>query len=78
MSTIWAWLAKSPIASFVKVFVAVVLGAAVADWASSGSIDFANAQTWIIAALVSALPPVINWLNPVYPLYGRGKAVSDE
>lgn len=71
-SKIEQWLAASPLGSFVKVFVAWILGAAVADWATSGSIDFGAWQTWVIGALVSAVPILINWLNPADGRYGRG------
>lgn len=67
-----AWLASSPLASALKVFVAVVLGMAVTDFATSGSIDFGNWQAWVIAALVSAVPVVVNWLNPADARYGKG------
>lgn len=59
------WLAHSPIASFLKVFGAGVLG-----WV------LVNADTFgihpaLTIGLVSALPIIINWLNPEYNNYGR-------
>lgn len=66
------WLARSPLGSVVKVFVAVVVGALVADWSKAGVIDFGNWQSWLIAGAVSALPLLVNWLNPADPRYGRG------
>lgn len=65
------WLATSPLASAVKVFVAIVLGMAIADFVAKGSINFASWQTWIIAGLASAVPVVINWLNPSDSRYGK-------
>lgn len=66
------WLATSPLASAAKVFVAIVLTLAVADWAGDGSIDFANWQTWVIAGLGAAVPVIVNWLNPADGRYGNG------
>lgn len=68
------WLAASPLGTAFKTFVAVVLGAAVADFASDGSISLGNWQTWVIAGLVSAVPVVVNWLNPADARYGKGAA----
>lgn len=72
MNAFQVWLANSPLASALKIFVAVVLGAAVADFANVGFITLANWQTWVIAGMVSALPVVVNWLNPADKRYGRG------
>lgn len=67
------WLATSPLASALKVFVAIVLTAAVADFANVGSLTLANWQTWVIMGLGSAVPVIVNWLNPADTRYGRGK-----
>ena len=66
------WLATSPLATALKTFVAVVLSAAVADFATGATISLANWQTWVIAGLVSAIPVIANWLNPSDSRYGRG------
>lgn len=76
MQKFLTWLASSPLATFAKVFVAVYIGAAVSEWAATGAITLTDYQDWIIAALVAAIPVVINWLNPQFPLYGRDKAVA--
>jgi hypothetical protein len=65
------WLATSPLASAAKVFVAIVLAFAVADFARTGSIDFTNWQTWVIAGLGAAVPVIVNWLNPADTRYGK-------
>ncbi len=65
------WLAASPLASALKVFVAIVLGMAVADFVAKGSINFSAWQTWVIAGLASAVPVIINWLNPADTRYGK-------
>jgi hypothetical protein len=61
------WFANSPIASFVKVFGAGVLG-----WilVNLGTLGIHPALT---IGLVSALPIIINWLNPEYENYGRAE-----
>ena len=66
------WLAASPLASAIKVFVAIVLTMSVADWAGDGVIDFSNWQTWVIAGLGAAVPVIVNWLNPSDGRYGNG------
>ena len=58
------WFASSPIASFLRHFLAIVIASAVADFAQSGVFDFSNLQGWLIAALVAAVPPFLRWLNP--------------
>lgn len=63
---------NSPVGSAVKVFIAVMLTMIVADWSNQGCISFASWQTWVIAGLASAIPVIVNWLNPSDPRYGRG------
>lgn len=66
------WFATSPLASAARVFVAVVLTLAVTQWVTNGAIDFAAWQTWVIAALASAIPTITRWLNPADVEFGRG------
>jgi len=63
MSTL-KWVANSPIASFCKVFGAGVLG-----WVLINA-DTLNIHPALTIGLVSALPIIINWLNPEYKNYG--------
>lgn len=77
MDTFWAWVTVSPLATAAKTFIAVVLSAAVADWATGGVISLANWQTWVISAAVSAIPVIVNWLNPMDSRYGRGEMSID-
>lgn len=65
-------LAKSPWGTAFKTFIAVLLGAAVSDWAGAGVINLMEWQSWVIAALVSSVPVIINFLNPDDSRYGRG------
>ena len=60
------WVANSPIASFFKVFGAGVLG-----WVLINA-DTLNIHPALTIGLVSALPIIINWLNPEYKNYGKG------
>lgn len=68
-----SWLALSPLASWLRTFVAVLLSAAVADWATAGAISLANWQTWVIAGLTSVIPVVVRWLNPADGAFGRDR-----
>ena len=65
------WLANTPLGGAFKTFLAVLLAAVVGDWATAGEISLGNWQTWVIAALVSAVPVVVNWLNPADGRYGK-------
>lgn len=71
------WFATSPLASWLRVFGAVILSAAVADWSTKGSIDLGAWQTWVIAGLVSALPTAMRYLNPNDVEFGRGSWKAD-
>ena len=72
MKTFQAWLAVSPLASAGRVFVAILVTLAVADWVATGSINFGAWQTWVIAAVSAAIPTVIRWINPEDIEFGRG------
>jgi hypothetical protein len=72
MNNFKEWLAFSPLASALRVFVAVLLTLAVADWGAGGSIDFGAWETWVIAALASTVPMVVRWVNPADIEFGRG------
>lgn len=65
------WYARSPIASALKAFVVVVLTLAVTEWVKLGSFDFSAWQTWVIAALASAIVPALNAANPADKRYGK-------
>ena len=72
MPTFADWFARSPLASALRVFIAVVITMALAQWTTTGSFDFTAWQTWVIAALASAVPPILRWLNPQDVEFGRG------
>jgi len=71
------WFATSPLASWLRVFGAVILSAAVADWSTKGTIDFGSWQVWVISALVSGLPTLLRFFNPADVEFGRGSWRDD-
>lgn len=71
------WLASSPLATCLKSFIAIIIGAAVADWATDGVISLTNWETWVISALVSVTPTLINFLNPADSRYGVGSTTAE-
>ena len=77
MPTFADWFARSPLASALRVFLAVALSMAVADWVANGTINLGAWQTWVIAALASAVPTVLRWLNPHDIEFGRGAQLVD-
>ena len=66
------FLANTPLGTALKTFVAVLLSAVIGSWATDGAISLDKWQTWIISAAVSALPVIVNYLNPVDGRYGNG------
>ena len=59
------WLASSPLASFAKVFAAGAIGWIVLN------LDNFNIHPAVAIGLASALPVIINWLNPSDSRYGN-------
>ena len=58
------WFAESKVASFLRVFVTVLISSAVADFSKVGGFDFSRWEAWLIAAVVSATPMLLRLLNP--------------
>jgi hypothetical protein len=65
MENFLIWLASSPLASFAKIFGAGVIGWFVVN------IDSMNIHPAVAIGLASALPIIINWLNPNDSRYGN-------
>ena len=63
--TFLTWLATSPLASFVKVFTAGVLGWVLINFESLGL------HPAVALGLAAGVPLLINWLNPEFTSYGR-------
>lgn len=56
--------------SYVKVFLAVVLGLFLADGADLFAVDAADLRTWLAAGVASVLPLVITALDPTDHRFG--------
>ena len=65
MENFLSWLATSPLASFVKIFAAGALGWFVVN------VDSFNVHPAVAIGLASALPVIVNWLNPSDSRYGN-------
>lgn len=61
--------------SYVKVFLAVVLGLFLADGADLFAVDATDLKTWLAAGVASILPLIITALDPTDHRFGVG---SDE
>lgn len=68
------WFATSPIASFLRVFVALIVSQAVAEFVQADSFNFSNATHWVITALSAGIPTLLRWLNPSDYAFGSNKA----
>lgn len=58
--------------SYVKVFLAVVLGLFLADGADVFSVSVTDLKTWLAAGVASVLPLIITVLNPGDKRFGKG------
>lgn len=57
--------------SYVKVFVAVVLGLFLADGADVFAVDATDLKTWLAAGIASVLPLLVTALDPSDARFGR-------
>lgn len=64
MEQLQIWWAESKIASWFRVFLAIVITQAISDFAQAGQFDFTNLNAWIIAALVATGPTLSRIFNP--------------
>lgn len=64
MTQFQIWFASSPVASFLRTFLAIVISSAVADFAKIGAFDFSRWESWLIAGVIAAAPVLLRWLNP--------------
>lgn len=65
------WFNRSWLASFLRTFVAALLTVTLADWQSTGTISFTKWVSYLIAAVVAALPVILRALNPVDPAFTK-------
>ena len=63
------WLAVGK--SYLKVFLAVVLGLFLVDGADVFAVDAQDLRTWLAAGIASILPVVITALDPSDARFGR-------
>lgn len=62
--------AGKALVSYVKVFLAVVLGLFLVDGADVFSVDATDLKTWIAVGIASVLPLIITALDPKDPRFG--------
>lgn len=63
----WAQALKS----YVKVFLAVILGLFLADGADVFAVDMSDIRSWLAAGMASVLPLLITALDPSDSRFGR-------
>ena len=65
-------LLASPFGSFLKVFLSTIL----TMWIAMDDLfvmDLHTLKALATAGIVSAMPVILNWINPAYKGYGAGK-----
>lgn len=67
LSSPWAQALKS----YVKVFVAVVLGLFLADGADVFAVDMSELRSWLAAGIAAVLPLLITAIDPTDNRFGR-------
>lgn len=58
--------------SYIKTFIAVVLGLFLADGADVFSVDATDLKTWLSAGIAAVLPLIITALDPTDSRFGKG------
>lgn len=58
--------------SYLRSFVAVVLGLFLADGADLFSVTASDLRTWLAAGIAAIIPPALRWLDPNDGAFGRG------
>lgn len=66
------WFATSPIASWVRTFVAIVVAMFIADGADVFAVDATDLRAFLAAGFCATLPAVVRYLNPADVEFGRG------
>lgn len=73
-------LLTTPIGTFLKGFLSIVLAMWVAELTNGHdlfSMDLTMAKKLIVAGIVPNIHVLINWLNPEYKAYGNNKTETD-
>jgi hypothetical protein len=71
MEQLQIWFATSPLASFLRTFLAGVLG-----WIIINANDL-NLHPAVAIALASSLPVLVSWLNPADERFGTDLGVDE-
>lgn len=71
------WFATSPVASWLRTFVAIILAMFIADGADIFAVDATDLRGFLAAAFAATLPAVVRWLNPMDAEFGRGSIVFE-
>lgn len=71
------WFATSPVASWLRTFVAIILAMFIADGADIFAVDATDLRAFLAAAFAATLPAVVRWLNPMDAEFGRGSIVFE-
>jgi len=66
------WFATSPIASWLRTFVAIVVAMFIADGADVFAVDATELRAFLAAGFAATLPAVVRYLNPSDVEFGRG------
>ena len=69
------WFATSPIASWIRTFVAIIVAMFIADGADIFAVDATDLRAFLAAGFSATLPAVVRWLNPQDAEFGRGSIV---
>ena len=71
------WFATSPVASWLRSFLAIVIAMFLADGADVFAVDATDLRAYAAAGLAATLPVVARALNPSDFEYGRGSFKAD-
>jgi hypothetical protein len=71
------WFATSPVASWLRSFLAIILAMFLADGADLFAVELSDLRAWVAAGFAATLPVVVRWLNPADVAMGHG-AISYE
>lgn len=75
--TFQEWFATSMIASWLRVFVAVIVAMFIADGADIFAVDTNDLRAWLAAGFAAVLPLVVRYLNPSDAQFGYGSKTDD-
>ena len=71
------WFATSPVASWLRSFLAIVIAMFLADGADVFAVDAGDLRAWAAAGLAATLPVVVRALNPSDFEFGVGSFKAD-